>query len=162
MEADSRPSLSISFLNLPSPFHSSDQSPCSPQTSPLSTRSSHPDPLNQGHIYTDHQFHSHGHALTHANNLPSSASSWWPLGNSSKHRHHKVDEVDEGLLAQSHSVGSDTIEDAALQRTLRRRLVWEFLALGAVLLFLVGIIVLCVRGGSGDGMWVTDKILARD
>jgi len=65
-------------------------------------------------------------------------------------------------LAQSHSVGSDIIEDAALQRTLRRRLVWEFLALGGLLIFLVGVIVLCVRGGSGDGMRMTDKILARE
>jgi hypothetical protein len=156
MEADSRPSLSISFLDLPSPFHASHPNPYSPQTSPLSTRSSHPYPLNHDHDYAHAQ--SHGQAHSRANNLPSSTSSWWPISNS-KHRHHKLDEVDEGLLAQSHGVGVDIIEDAALQRTLRKRLIWELLALGGLLALLVGVVVLCVKGGGG--MRMTDKIRAR-
>src|SRR4051794_4565912 len=87
MEADSRPSLSISFLDLPSPFHASHSTPYSPQTSPLSTHSS-----------------SNTQISPHANNLPSSTSSWWPIHtrNKSRNRHLKVEEVDEGLLSQSH------------------------------------------------------------
>lgn len=159
MEADSRPSLSISFLNLPSPFHASHQSPYSPQTSPFSTRTFHVDTPNHNHICADVHDHAPIHSHSHTNNLPSSTSSWWPLNNTSKHRHHKTDEVDEAILAQPHGGGGDIIENAALQRTLQRGLVWELLALGGLIAFLVGFVVLCLKGGGEIKM--TDNIFAR-
>ncbi|KAK0119941.1 hypothetical protein ONS95_011365 [Cadophora gregata] len=159
MEADSRPSLSISFLDLPSPFHASHLNPYSPHNSPSTNLSSPPDTSNQSPRYTGIYDRPNTHGIS--NNLSSSTSSWWPIGNAFKHNYNKLDEAnDEGLLTQSHGVEVDIIEDAMLQRTLRRRLFWELIALGGLLVFLLGIIVLCIRGTGG--MRMDGRILARD
>ncbi|KAH9212429.1 hypothetical protein DL95DRAFT_178214 [Leptodontidium sp. 2 PMI_412] len=139
MEADSRSSFSISFLNLPSPFHASHSNIYSPQTSPLST---------QSHTATQ------TYPLT--NDLPSSTSSWWPIR--VRNRHHKLEEVDEGLLSQG--FGDDVMENAVLERNQRKRMVWELLALAGLLAFLVGVAILCMK--SGGGMKIADKILAKN
>ncbi|KAL2070650.1 hypothetical protein VTL71DRAFT_13676 [Oculimacula yallundae] len=141
MESDSHPSLSLSFLTLPSFFHASHSAKDSPATSPLSL---------PNHTHTD--------------NLPSSTSSWWPIRSTSSNRYRKVEEIDEGLLSQSHdsngtSAECGVMEDAVLARQLRRRMVWELVALGGLLVFLVATVVFCLRGG---GMRMAGTILARD
>lgn len=52
------------------------------------------------------------------------------------------------------------MEDAELQRRLRRRMVWELVALGGLLAFLVGVVVFCLSGADGGGK-MASRVWAR-
>ncbi|XMA17680.1 hypothetical protein WAI453_010471 [Rhynchosporium graminicola] len=137
MEPESRPP-SFSFLNIPSIFTPSNSS-FKRNSQALSS------PSINNHKSTT--------------NLLSSTSSWWPLRSASTNRYRKVvEEADEGLLSQSQASVSGIMDNIVVARNARRRMVWEMLALGALLAFLVGVVVLCMRGGQ---MRMADRILAR-
>ncbi|KAJ5042109.1 uncharacterized protein L3040_004667 [Drepanopeziza brunnea f. sp. 'multigermtubi'] len=177
--ADSRPSLDISFLNLPSPFHGS-YSPKSPTSSssfsPPSATSSTKTTKKPLHLTQKSYFQSQIQdpaqsqlqPQTSTKNFSGSSKPWWstipripgtPKANLSQRRrldaiHADDAETEDGLLAgmRFHEAGSGLMENHVLEKRLRRRLMVEVVALFTLLVFLLGVVVLCVRSGVGMKM----------
>jgi hypothetical protein len=119
------PTLDISFLNLPSPFHSSFPSPALvPSFNPSPTTSN-------------------------PNNTRSRSRAWWkilsPISEERKDGARDNEMVEDGLsLMMRREVEREKI-------IARKKLGWEMVALGGVAFFLVGLVVVCSSGGAGGG-----------
>src|SRR6187402_925819 len=96
-----RPSLNISFLNLPSPFHDN------PQASSQSYNNSNQNPKPK--------------PSKCANTYPSSFSPWWTLSLFSERKDSQAeDDDDEGLLSQERDTGEG--EWKGLERRMKIRM----------------------------------------
>ncbi|PBP17463.1 hypothetical protein BUE80_DR011758 [Diplocarpon rosae] len=152
--ADSRPCFGLTFLNFPLSFHAPRHAPFSPLASPLSPSSHQPSTNTGTPSPTCTQKLSHN-----ANSLLSSTSHSRPLSVSVissslanlNHRKHldAIHEVDEGLPSPEPGMAMELYEHHVLERRVRRRLLIELTALFTLLVFLLGIVVLCVQGGNG-------------
>ncbi|KAI9052786.1 hypothetical protein LZ554_003059 [Drepanopeziza brunnea f. sp. 'monogermtubi'] len=178
--ADSRPSLDITFLNLPSPFHGSysPKSPTSsssfsaPSSATSSTKTTNKKPPHQttqkSYFQLQIQDPAQPQPQTSTENFPGSSKPWWspiprspgtPKAKLSQRRrldaiHTDDAETEDGLLAgmRFHEAGSGLMENHVLEKRLRRRLLIEVVALFTLLVFLLGVVVLCVRSGVGMQM----------
>jgi hypothetical protein len=137
--ADSRPSLDISFLDLPSPFYSLSSSftDRSPSVSPFSPSKSMP-------------------KLTSHKGKYQRSTTWWK-----PHRLPRVGErveVEEGLLAQN---GMESFAEEERWRVRqRRRGLLEVMGLFGVGLVMVVIVVVCLRMGGGQHQHATETAMA--
>ncbi|KAI6712827.1 hypothetical protein JHW43_004644 [Diplocarpon mali] len=152
--AESRPCLGLTFLNFSSPLQASRHAPFSPLASPLSPSSHDADtnisklsPICTGTSFHDTKNLSSSTALLRPVSVPVPSP---PLAKRD-HRQHldAIHEVDEDLLPPEKGMAMELYEHHVLERRLRRRLMIELAALFTLLVFLLGVVVLCVQGGDG-------------
>ncbi|PBP27489.1 hypothetical protein BUE80_DR001788 [Diplocarpon rosae] len=151
--ADSRPCFGLTFPKFPLSFLAPRHAAFSPLASPLSTSSHQPSTISGTPSPNCSKKPSHN-----AKSLPSSTSHLRPLSVSvssplANLNHRKnldaIHEVDEGLLSPEPGMAMELYEHHVLERRMRRRLLIELAALFMLLVFLLGIVVLCVQGGNG-------------